>query len=54
MSEEINEDNCVLSDLDIENIDAIFKEYPCKYEGTLETLFLKINKLNDLAKEENK
>lgn len=55
---EINKDNCVLSEFDMENLEQTFDVYKNqainnKYEkqitNMLDKLFLKINKLNDLA-----
>lgn len=58
MSEEINEDNCVLSEDELLNIDtALFMlggrtgANSEKSKLYLEMLYEKINKLNDLAKE---
>ena len=58
MSEiEINEDNCVLSDADLKILDDVFKSAMERANDTmlakryLSIMFLKITKLNDLAKE---
>jgi len=65
--EEINEDNCVLDELDIKHIEHVYQIFLKRFEGSdiehdweenfisirnrMRELLLKINKLNDMAKE---
>lgn len=63
MSEEINEDNCVLSEGEMRLIDECFREFSDDFlqqrirnhfKHTLDELFQKIKKLNEMAKEKQK